>query len=425
MLELITELYPLKRDIVSPGYDAAMQMLAERFPLKVHEYASGSPAWTWTIPQGWICHKATLQTLDGQALIDYADHPLHVVSYSLPFDGEVALDELKAHLHTHPTRPDAIPFVFKYYQRDWGLCCSQTLFDSLRDDRYRVSIESEYYDGTLKVGEWHIPGKTDECMVLAAHLCHPAQANDDLAGVAVALDVMTHLAARDDLRYSYKLLILPETIGSVAYLSHHEDDIPQMVGGLFLEMLGSDIPHHLQLSHPADTDIDRAFRMVFRGRESDERVYPFLKLITNDERQFNAPGVRVPMLSLARCFPYTQNPQVYPEYHSSDDTPAIMTEERLVASRDLALEMILALENDRYAHNHYSGEIMLSKYDLYISPDDDPVLHQLVFELLFEIDGTQRVSQIAEKLNASYQQIMALLDPMIAAGLVTLEGRAQ
>src|SRR3990172_5191150 len=248
MIDLIQELWFLRRDLVSDDYDRALSRLAGEFDgrMTIHEYTSGEPCWTWRVPEKWTCHAAYLETLDGRRLIDLADHPLHVVSYSLPFDGVVSRQELLSHLHVHPRLPNAIPFVFKYYQRDWGLCASQQLRDSLSDETYRVVIETTFEPGALKVGELVIPGESDEAFVLVAHLCHPAMVNDDLTGVVVGLDVARALLAGPRPYYTYRLLILPETIGSVAYLSHNESLIPRMVGGLFLEMLGNDSSHALQ-----------------------------------------------------------------------------------------------------------------------------------------------------------------------------------
>ena len=64
--------------------------------------------------------------------------------------------------------------MFKYYERDWGLCCSQRLRDSLPDERYRVVIRTSSATASLKVGEVVAPGRTNESIVLCAHLCHPA-----------------------------------------------------------------------------------------------------------------------------------------------------------------------------------------------------------------------------------------------------------
>ena len=254
MQEMIAALWRLPRDIVSDGYDVALQALAAQLPMTIHEYPSGTECWTWIIPEKWTCHEAWLETMDGRRLFSYADHPLHVVSYSLPFEGMVTREELFQHLHVHPRLPDAVPFIFKYYEREWGLCCSREQRDTLQDDRYRVVIRTKFTQGTLKVGEIVAQGASDEMIVLCAHLCHPHQVNDDLTGVVVGMEVMRSLLARRDLRYTYRLVIVPETIGSVAWLSHNENLIPRMKGGLFFEMLGRNYPHALQLSHAGDTE---------------------------------------------------------------------------------------------------------------------------------------------------------------------------
>jgi hypothetical protein len=90
-----------------------------------------------------------------------------------------------------------------------------------------VVIRTRFEPGTLKVGEVVVPGGQPESFVLVAHLCHPAMVNDDLTGVVVGLEAMRRLLDGFPDRqpdYTYRLLILPETIGSVAYLSHNEPD---------------------------------------------------------------------------------------------------------------------------------------------------------------------------------------------------------
>jgi aminopeptidase-like protein/aminoglycoside N3'-acetyltransferase len=419
MEELISALWRLPRDIVSDGYDAALRALCTQMPMAVHEYPTGTECWTWLVPEKWTCHEAWLETIDGRRLFSYEDNPLHVVSYSLPIDREVTREELLGHLHIHPALPEAIPFVFKYYERDWGLCCSQNLRDSLRDDRYRVLIKSDFSYGTLKVGEVIAPGQSSETFVLCAHLCHPAMVNDDLSGVVVGLKVMQELLKRRDLRYTYRFLILPETIGSLAYLSHHEDLIPKMTGGLFLEMLGLDNPHALQLSFAADTEVDRCLSQALKESDRHGWTGPFRSVVGNDERQFNAPGVRVPMLSLSRVkqakpgsWPY------YPEYHSSQDTPELASLARLAESRDLVLKMVDSLEGNRVPINRYRGEIFCSRYGLNIDAYADPEGNRALFDIVFLIDGTRSVASIAHICGVSTEVARGAVEALFERGLV-------
>jgi aminopeptidase-like protein len=419
MLDLIHELWFLRRDLVSDGFDQALYRLAQEVPMTIHEYPTGEPCWTWRVPEKWTCHEAYLETLDGKRLIDAADHPLHVVSYSLPFEGIVSREELFAHLYTHPTLPDAIPFVFKYYQRDWGLCCSQQLKDSLTDAQYRVVIRTTFEAGTLKVGEVILPGESEQTFVLVAHLCHPAMVNDDLTGVVVGLEVMRHLLAQPKPYYTYRFLIVPETIGSVAYLSHNEALIPKMVGGLFLEMLGNDSPHALQFSFQPKSRVDRCLASAFKGLDPAGYSGPYRKIVPNDERQFNAPGVRVPMLSLSRVEKPSYPPQPYREYHSSLDTPQIVTQARLEASRDVVLGLLQAWERDQYIVNHFKGEVFLSGYGIWIDYRVNPEGSLRLFEIMERCDGEHTISEIAQELEISFQSVWEVVSLFHEKGLVS------
>lgn len=426
MLDLINELWFLKRDIVSDDFDKALYRLAEELPMQIHEYPTGETCWTWRVPEKWTCHEAYLETLDGQRLIDYADHPLHVVSYSLPHDGVVKLDELFKHLHVQPNLPDAIPFVFKYYERDWGLCAPQTLRDSLTDDAYRVVIRTSFEQGSLKVGEVVIPGESEQCFVLAAHLCHPAQVNDDLTGVVVGLEVARDLLDWETrtglpLHYTYRLIIIPETVGSVAYLSHNENLIPDMTGGLFLEMLGNDSPHALQASFQPECQFNRCLEAAFGELDPQGFLGPYRSIIDNDERQFNAPGVRVPMLSLSRVESLKSSGRPpYREYHSSLDTPAIVTEGRLRASKDVVLGVIGAWEKNQYVVNRFKGEVFCSGYGIWIDYRLNPEGHRQMFEIMERCDGEHTVADIAFELSIPFQAVWQVVSLLLEKKLVAL-----
>ncbi len=419
MLSIINDLWHLPRDIVSDGFDRALNYLAARQPMTVHEYPSGTPVWTWRVPEKWTCDEGYLETLDGRRLLDYAEHPLHVVSYSLPFEGVVSRDELLAHLHVHPRLSEAIPFVFKYYERDWGLCASQTLRDALAEPQYRVVIRTRFEPGTLKVGEILIPGQSEQTFVLAAHLCHPHMVNDDLTGVAVLMGVAEALRTWQPY-YTYRLLIVPETIGSVAYLSHNEDLIPQMVGGLFLEMLGNEAPHALQGSFYGNTQVDKALWMALRGLDPQAYWGEYRTVIGNDERQFNAPGVRVPMLSLSRVEAPDSPTRPYREYHSSLDTPAIVTAQRLEASRDVVLGLLHALEHNVYPVNNFKGEIFASGQGIWIDYRINPEGHRVLFRVMEHCDGTLSVAEIAEKVGTTFQAAWDVVSLLAEKGLVHL-----
>lgn len=437
--EMVNALWELPRDIVSDGYDAALEALSRQVPMRIHKYPTGTHAWTWLVPEKWACHEARLETVNGHVLLSYADNPLHVVSYSLPFNGVVSREELFKHLHVHPHLPDATVFMFKYYEREWGLCCSRNLRDSLTDPEYRVVIRSEFSYGELKVGEVFIQGQTDDCIVLCAHLCHPGQVADDLSGVVTGVQIMRALAQRPSLRYSYRLLILPETIGSVAWLSQHEHLIPQMKGGLFLEMLSLPNPPALQLSFAGDTWIDQCFIRALQAHDPEGWTGPFRRVVGNDERQFNAPGVRVPMLSLSRVLKPGVPQRPYPQYHSSADNPDHVSWAHLDDSVALALRMIDELEavpapqtiarempsgdsgapGARVPVNHFKGEVFCSRYGLHTDFHQDPAAHRAFFDILYLIDGQHSVADIAHLCGTTETTVESVLARLAHYDLVS------
>jgi aminopeptidase-like protein/aminoglycoside N3'-acetyltransferase len=415
---IVRTLCPVARDIVSDGYDAALSALASQLPMQIHEYPTGAECSTWIVPEKWTCHEAWLETLDGRRLLSYADNPLHVVSYSLPFDGIVSREDLLQHLHVHDRLPEAVPFVFKYYERDWGLCCSRRMRDALVDPAYRVMVRSSFEYGSLKVGEAVVNGKSDDCIVLCAHLCHPGMANDDLTGVAVGVQVMRELRERRALRFTYRLLILPETIGSIAYLSDHLDLVPKMKGGLFLEMLGHDHPHTLQHSLRRATEVDECFAAALAAGDPFGRTAVYRSVPGNDERQFNGPGIGVPMLSLLRILPSSSADYPYREYHSSLDTADIVNWNRLEGSRTLVMRMIDTLERNRIPSNRFVGEVCCSRYGLHIDINRDPEAHRALFKTMDLVDGSRSIVEIAKACGAPVEAVAAVVDELHRHGLV-------
>ena len=419
-MKIIRDLWHLERNIVSPGIDQAFDYLKHLLPMQIHEFPTGEPVWTWIIPDAWECHAAWLETVDGHHLIDYMENPLHVISYSLPFEGEVSREELFSHLHTHPTLPDAIPFVFKYYDRDWGLCTTQIQKESLIDPVYRVCIRTSFKPSTLKVAEITVPGESKDCFVLVAHLCHPYQVNDDMPGVAVIMDLAEKMLSGLKPYYTYRFLILPETIGSVAWLSHNEGLFHDMVGGLFLEMLGNDSPHALQHSFFPDSQVDKVFRSALLTNDPLSYQASYRTVINNDERQFNAPGVRVPMLSISRVEPPGSSTRPYREYHSSFDTPDIISQDRLDDSSAIINNLLSAFDQNQYVVNQFKGEIFCSGQKIWIDYHVNPEGHRRLFNIMERCDGEHTVADIACALDISFHAVFEVVSLLLDRNLVSL-----
>ena len=294
------------------------------------------------------------------------------------------------------------------------MCCTRKLKDSLTDKRYRVVIKTDFSYAALKVGEIVVPGKSDECFVLCAHLCHPNMVNDDLAGVVAGIDIMRKLLKRKKLRYTYRFIILPETIGSAAYLSHNEDMIPKMIGGLFLEMLATRHSHMLKPSLMGDTQIDKCTKLIVTEHDPKLWIGDFIKDLLNDERMFNAPGIRVPMLSLSRTLPRNRSEHPYREYHSSFDTPKNADFKNLEDSRDLVLKIIDALEQNRIAKPKFKGELFCSRFN----GIEYATMEKYILSVIFLLDGQRSVVDIALQSGMSFAKTKEMLDILENEGLI-------
>ncbi|WP_027722760.1 AAC(3) family N-acetyltransferase [Maridesulfovibrio zosterae] len=409
---IVETVYPLPRDIVSDAYDEALDVLSQVVPIKQHAYRSGTNCFTWIVPERWVCRRASLESIDGKEIFSTDDCRLHVTSYSLPFNGLVSREKLMQHLKVHPYYPDAVPFTFKYYERDWGLACSQEQRDSLNEDEYRVKIDVDFCMGELKVGEIIVPGENDDCYVFCAHLCHPEMVNDDMAGVAVCVDVARKLLAGPRPKYTYRFLIVPETIGSAAYLSHNRELIPDMKGGVFLEMLATDHPHSLQKSLRGNTEIDLLCEQIVREHDPQSWSDGFARVIRNDERMFNSQGIGVDMLSLSRITTGPHRP--YKEYHSSKDDAEHANFENLESSRDLVLKIIGAIENNRKPQLLFEGELFCSRFNGL----DYGQMEHIIHSVTYYIDGKRSVAEIADIAGVPFNSVLEYCNILYGEGLL-------
>lgn len=401
MIKLIEDLWYKPRNLVSDAYDEALDYISKIIPLKIHKVATGTKCWTWHVPEKWSVKEAWIEDMKGNRILDLKDHPLHVLSYSLPVDKTVSKEVLLEHLHTIPNKPNTIPYEFKFYERDWGFCIEHNKLEQLTDDNYKIFIDSKFENGTLKIGECIIPGQSDNSIVLVAHSCHPAMANDDLAGVSVLVDIAKDLSQRNNF-YTYRCLFLPETIGSIAFLSQNEDLIPQMKYGIFLEMLGNDNKLSLQLSLTGDTSIDHISRYVMNNEINDLTVGKFRTIINNDEMIFNGPGVGIPMISISRW--------PYPEYHSSDDNMNIISEEKLYESTRIILKILKILDMDYIPKRKFKGPVFLSGYGLWVDWRENKKLNQNLEQIMLRLEGNKTIFEISQELDMDFFVVYDFLE---------------
>lgn len=239
--ELYEELFPLCRSITGPAYEQSLEILKKYVPFTIESFPSGSKVNDWTVPEGWSLNRATLKDSQGNIILDTHQNPLHVLNFSEPFTGKVSFEELKEHLFFDKNNPDAIPYTTSYYKPRWGLNISYKQFQELKDDEYEVCIDTiKDTNGSLKVGICDLKGDSDKIIQISSYLCHPNMLNNELSGPLALVCLYLLLKSLPKRRYSYRFVIHPESIGSIAYLSRFAPELKEKLEyGINLTCLAS------------------------------------------------------------------------------------------------------------------------------------------------------------------------------------------
>lgn len=417
MYQLVAELFPICRSITGDGFRETLRRLQCRIPLETAEVPTGTQVFDWTVPNEWNIRDAWIANARGERVVDFADSNLHVVNYSAPIRERMSLSALRPKLHSLPDHPDWIPYRTSYYQRDWGFCLTHRTLESLADDTYDVCIDSSLEPGHLTYGEYLIPGRTDEEVLLSCHCCHPSLANDNLSGIAVAVELAQAIAARGgDHRYSYRFLFIPGTIGSITWLALNRDAASRIRHGLVLSCLGDAGPLTYKRSRRGDTLIDRAARHVLRRGGTDARVRDFIPY-GYDERQYCSPGFDLAVGCLTR----TPNGE-YPEYHSSADNLDLVRAESLADSLAACERIIEVLEHDGvYVNQSPFCEPQLGRRGLYGASGGHSALPGYQMALLWTLsysDGEHTLLEIAERAGIDFAAVRRAAEDLTAHSLL-------
>jgi aminopeptidase-like protein len=414
MHAFVEELYPICRSITGDGVRETLARVGAHLPLTMHEVPSGAAAYDWTVPREWNIRDAAIIDHAGERVVDFNALNLHVVSYSTPVHERMRLDDLRPHLHTLPGQPDLVPYRTSYYAERWGFCMSQRQLDGLADDDYEVLIDSSLADGSLTYAECVLPGRDDREFLLSCHVCHPSLANDNLSGIAVLTWLGRRLADRQ-LRHTYRLLFIPGTIGSLAWLSRNEDVVGRIDWGLTVAGVGDTGDHTYKRSRRGDAEIDRATQLVLRDRGTPFDVEDFSPY-GYDERQFCSPGFNLPVGCLMRS-PHNS----YPQYHTSADTPAFVSASALADTLDTLEAIVDAVEgNHRYVNLSPRGEPQLGPRGLYPSMGGPTAqAEQLAMLWMLNLsDGSHSVLDIADRSGVRCDQLRTAATRLEAAGLL-------
>lgn len=357
------DLFPINRSLTGDGVRATLAYLSNLLPgLTTVEVPTGTVAFDWQVPDEWNLRAAYIADASGTHCIDAADSTLHVVGYSEPVDQLLTRAELEPHLHSLPDQPDAIPYVTSYYRRTWGFCLTEQQREQLGDGPFHVVIDADLGPGHLTYGELVIPGASAEEVLLSTYICHPSMANNELSGPVVAAALARWIADLPEHHFTYRLLFLPETIGSITYISRNLEHLKANVrAGWVLTCIGDEGGYSYVPSRYGTTLADRVSDSVIRDLDLDCHRYTFLDR-GSDERQYCSPGVDLPVASLMRSKYAT-----FPQYHTSLDDLAFVTPRGLQGGLDMMAQVIRVMESNVVWVATQPCEPQLGKRGLYPS----------------------------------------------------------
>jgi aminopeptidase-like protein len=399
---LLHALYPLCRSITGDGVRASLRLLQEVVPLQIQEVPSGTPVFDWIVPDEWNVRDAYVADLQGNRVIDFRCHNLHLVSYSVPVHQTMSLAELRPHLHTLPEQPDAIPYRTSYYRPTWGFCLAQRELDALPEAEYEVCVDSTLAPGALTYGELLLPGEREDEVLISTHVCHPSLANDNLSGMVLAVRLAHELAQRPR-RYSYRFLFIPGTIGSITWLARNEAHVMRINHGLVVACVGDSGPMHYKRSRRGDAEIDRVVAHVLAETGEPYQLLDFSPY-GYDERQYCSPGFNLPVGSLTRT-PHGR----FPQYHTSGDDLSLVQPEHIEATLAIYLRVCEVLEANRtYRNLNPKCEPQLGRRGLYSSLGgrrDTKAIELAMLWVLNQSDGEHSLLDITRRSGLRFGEV--------------------
>ena len=419
--ELAERIFPYNRSITGDGVRKTLADIADHIEgsgveLMIREVPSGTQVFDWTVPKEWAVREAYIEDESGTHIIDMKNSNLHILGYSTSVDKWVSLEELKEHIYVEEDQSDVIPYVTSYYRERYGFCMSKTQRDSLKPGRYHMYIDSELFDGVLNYAEAVIPGETNGEILFSTYVCHPSMADNECSGPALAAELICAIASMEKRKYTYRFVFAPETIGAITYLSQ-DDHVPylkmHLKAGFVISCVGDDKDYSMIHSRYADTIADRALLNVLKYKDKHTE-YSFAQR-GSDERQYNAPGVDLPVVCFCRSKFGT-----FPEYHTSADNMDFVSPAGFQGSYEALLEVVQILERNARYRMKVLCEPQLGRRGLYLDISRkgiyDPILVQR--DVIAYSDGRNDLLDLSERIGVPVSEIADIIDSLAENDLI-------
>jgi len=416
MHDLAKRLFPINRSLTGPGVRQSLAIIQEHLAdLQIHEVNSGTQAFDWEIPNEWAVNDAFVKDENGVRVIDFNASNLHLMGYSTPIDKKISREELLNHLHALPDQPSAIPYVTSYYSKDWGFCIAASEIENIGSGPFHVYIDSTLSPGVMNFAELIIPGQCEEEILLSTYICHPSMANNELSGPVVLTFLAKWLKGLPNRKYTYRLILVPETVGAIYYISKHLQDLKKSVrAGWVLTCLGDERSFSYLPSRNGNTLADKVSKKVLSEIFPEYKTYSWLSR-GSDERQYCAPGVDLPIASIMRT-KYGE----YPEYHTSLDDLSLVTPNGLFGGYTAIKEAITMLENNQIFKSKVLCEPQLGKRGLYPNtgiknPGNSA---RNLINVLSYLDGELDIIDVATKCELSFMATLEIVQTLFLADLL-------
>ena len=412
--QLGLKLFPICRSITGNGVRESLALIRKHLTkLKITEVKSGTKVFDWVIPPEWNIKDAFVKDQFGKKIIDFKKNNLHLVSYSIPIKKKVDKTELFKHIHSLKRLKKAIPYVTSYYRKYWGFCISYDHKKKLEKKFKNLSNKKKYFEikinssldkkGSLTYGEFFIPGKSKKEILISTYICHPSMANNELSGPLVATALGKKFSEEKN-SFSLRFIFVPETIGAISYIKKNLKSLKKNVfAGYSITRIGDERTYSFLSTKFENTISDKAAFKAFKDLNLNFKRYNFFEHKGSDERQFNSPGVDIPMAAIMRS-------RSYPEYHTSLDNFKLVTKKGLEGGYNVMEKIIFILLNNCKPKAKYLCEPQMGRRNLYSVWGQDKSWNytKYLMNFLQYADGKKDLIDISEIMKIDFTKTLEI-----------------